>query len=285
MVVKIPIFNWKNNMGPKTWAIFIPNFLSINAQFSVVAGCCVSPIALGLEPGFQQLQKHRDHNSSPNWPIVQRILGWFTWFYHPGKLTYNNRTWKKTTASGDSWLKNHIWKSHMLSVMLASMFVVSGGSLVWLVGDTIDPPSSLARDIALASLAGSRNCFPPTLGPGFGNLNWTNWLKKLTSPAPNLRCFLSILFPKPKKLAVSTLNRLRPFPKQLGSFTKHGFSQGLIEDSQRWCILDECQPRHQIIVECKLNPHFEVCPLMWLIHWGNITGVFCGQRILFFLTL
>lgn len=210
-------------MGPKTWAIFIPNFLSITAQFSVIAGCCVSPIALGLEPGFQQLQKHRDHNSSPNWPVVQRILGWFTWFYHPGKCDMQQENLKKTTASGDSWLKNHIWKSHMISLLLVSMFVVSGGSLVWLVGDTIDPPSSLARDIALASLAGSRNCFPPTLGPGFGNLNWTNWLKKQTSPAPNLRCFLSILFPKPKNWQCQLWTACGRFQSSLGPLQNRAF--------------------------------------------------------------
>jgi len=83
-------------------------------------------------------------------------------------------------------------------------------------------------------------------------------LKKTNLTRTESEMFLVHSFSKTKKLAVSTLNRLRPFPKQLGSFTKHGFSQGLIEDSQRWCILDECQPTHQIIVECKLNPHFEV---------------------------
>lgn len=96
--------------------------------------------------------------------------------------------------------------------------------------------------------------------------------------------FLVHSFSKTKKLAVSTLNRLRPFPKQLGSFTKHGFSPGLIEDSKVGRI--ECQHikslHHMQYWVQAHRPTLKCSPLMRLIHWGNTTGVFCGQCILFF---
>lgn len=107
--------------------------------------------------------------------------------------------------------KSYIMDSHMNSLLLASMFVVSGGfpgigECQWHLCcrrvPKLFPTNNVSQVLA----------------------TWTEQIeivfKKRTSPAPNLRCFLSILS-KTRKLGQSEFACGR-FQSSLGPLQKHG---------------------------------------------------------------